>query len=184
MKERPTIETERLVLRPFTLDDAGEVQRLAGDKAIAATTLRLPHPYEDGVAEEWIGTHQEKFEKDELVNLAIAHRRDGHLIGAIGLTVNRDFENAELGYWIGKEFWRQGYCTEAARAVVGYGFEQMGLHKIHANHFKGNPASGSVMRKVGMSAEGVLREHVKKWDRFVDIVCYAILADEYVTSRS
>ena len=65
MKEIPTLETERLVLRPFGLHDAADVQRLAGDRAIADTTLNIPHPYEDGMAEEWIFKHQDAFDKDQ-----------------------------------------------------------------------------------------------------------------------
>ena len=71
MKKRPTIQTERLVLRPFTLADALDVQRMAGDRDIAWATLGIPHPYEDGMAEQWIGTHQERYERGELVNFAI-----------------------------------------------------------------------------------------------------------------
>src|SRR5262252_1209729 len=74
MKERPTLETTRLILRPFTLGDARDVQRLAGDREVASTTLNVPHPYEDGMAEQWIGTHQEKYERGELVNFAIVRR--------------------------------------------------------------------------------------------------------------
>jgi len=77
MAERPTIETERLILRPYTLDDAPELQRLIGDKDIAATTLNIPHPYEDGMAEEWIGRHQERFDKGEGLSFAITHREEG-----------------------------------------------------------------------------------------------------------
>lgn len=87
MKERPTLDTVRLRLRPFTLADAPDVQRLAGERAIADTTANIPHPYLDGMAEQWITTHQGRFEAGELVNVAIT-RRDGNiLIGAIGLMV-------------------------------------------------------------------------------------------------
>ena len=101
MTERPTLQTKRLILRPFILEDAPEVQRLAGDEAVAATTINLPHPYADGVAEEWIGKQQEQFDQGELVNFAITHRRRHYLIGSIGLTISKKFERAELGYWIG-----------------------------------------------------------------------------------
>lgn len=179
MQERPTLNTVGLLLRTFTLADAPDVQRLAGDQAIAATTLNIPHPYEDGIAENWIATHQEQFEKGKLVNFAIIHRAQGYLIGAIGLTIDAQSERAELGYWIGKPFWLRGYCTEAARAVVAYGFETLGLQRICAHHFQSNLASGRVMQKLGMTPEGLLRRHVKKADRFEDIVCYGILRPEY-----
>ena len=74
MDQQPTITTSRLVLRPFTQDDAPEVQHLAGNRAIAAMTLNIPHPYEDGVAEAWIGTHQDKFENREAAVFAITRR--------------------------------------------------------------------------------------------------------------
>jgi len=126
MKERPTLETTRLILRPFTVADAPDVQRLAGDREVASTTLNVPHPYEDGMAEQWIGTHQEKYERGELVNFALVRRADNALIGAIGLRITQQHTHAELGYWIGKSYWNAGYCTEAAHAVVAYGFEALG----------------------------------------------------------
>lgn len=175
MAEQLVLETERLILRPFTLADAPDVQRLAGDRAVASTTLNIPHPYEDGMAEAWIRTHPEQFARDETVTFAIT-RRDGTLIGAIGLTINARFRRAELGYWIGVPYWGQGYCTEAARAVRDYGFETLGLHRIHATHLTRNPASGRVMVKIGMQHEGHLREHVEKWGVFEDLEFYGILA--------
>ena len=86
---------------------------------------------------------------------------------------------AELGYWIGKPYWGQGYCTEAARATLDFGFEQLGLNRIFAHHFARNPASGRVMQKIGMTREGRLRQHVKKWDAFEDLELYGILKDHW-----
>jgi|SRR5882672_11216998 len=181
MKERPTLETTRLILRPFTVADAPDVQRLAGDREIASTTLNVPHPYADGMAEQWISTHQAKYESGELANFAIVRRADNTLIGAIGLRINQQHTHAELGYWIGKPYWNAGYCTEAAHAVVAYGFEGLGLHRIHASHLTRNPASGRVMQKIGMYYEGCLRQHVNKWEVFEDLALYGILRGEYVS---
>jgi ribosomal-protein-alanine N-acetyltransferase len=175
----PRLETERLTLRPFELADAQEVQRLAGDRAIADTTLNIPHPYIDGEAEKWISTHRPKFESGEFATFAIVLRGSEALIGAISLHLSRRFDRAELGYWIGTPYWNEGYCTEAGQAVLGYGFKELGLNRIHAHYLKRNAASGRVMQKLGMSQEGILRQHVKKWDRYEDIVVYAILREDW-----
>ena len=182
MKERPQLSVERLILRPFEMNDAADVQRLAGDRAVADTTLNIPHPYEDGAAEQWIGTHQPKFEAGELANFAITLRRDGELAGAIGLVINRRFDRAELGYWIGRPFWGRGLCTEAGRAVLEYGFTELDLNRIHASHLSRNPASGRVMEKLGMRREGILRQHAKKWDRYEDLAVYGLLTSEWKDS--
>ena len=177
-KRRPTLETERLVLRPFDLSDAPRVQLLAGDRAVAATTKTIPHPYENGMAEQWIGAHQDRFEKGRDVVFAVTQKNGGELIGAIGLTLNLAQENAELGYWIGKPYWRCGYCTEAGHVVLRYAFAELRLHRVHARHLAHNPASGRVMQKLGMRHEGRLRHHSKKWDGFFDVEVYGILRSE------
>ena len=183
MPERPVLKTKRLILRPFTWEDTPSVKRLAGDRAIADTTLFIPHPYEDGMAEEWISKHQEEFDGGEVITYAIAHREDKLLIGAIALSeIKKHDETASMGYWIGKPFWNQGYGTEAAHAVLKYGFEVLNLNKIHAHHFKRNPASGKIMQKIGMKHEGCLRQHIKKWDKFEDLEVYGILRDEFFDS--
>jgi ribosomal-protein-alanine N-acetyltransferase len=180
MTENPTLETERLILRPFTLADAPEVQRLVGNRDIASTTINIPHPYEDGMAEEWIRAQEHKFERGESVDFAIVHSKQGLLIGAIGLMLASDHDRGEIGYWIGKPYWNQGYCTEAASAVLRYGFETLGLNRIYATHFTRNPGSGRVMQKIGMKHEGHLRQHAKKWGNYEDFETYAILRSDYV----
>lgn len=176
---QPILRSERLVLRPFTLDDAGVVQRLAGDRDIADTTLTIPHPYEDGVAERWIGSHGRAFENGTSVTYAVTLRQTGELVGAIGLTIVREFDQAEMGYWIGKPYWGLGYCTEAARTLMGYAFGELRLNRVHACHFTRNPASGRVMQKAGLRYEGCQRQHVKRWGAYEDLARYGILRAEY-----
>ncbi len=179
MKEHPIIHTDRLILRPFTLADAPGVQRLAGDRDIAWATPSIPHPYEDGMAEQWISTHQERYERGELVNFAITLRSDKSLIGSIGLSIHQRYERGELGYWVGKPYWNNGYCTEAAKAVVQYAFAELGLNRIHASHLKRNPASGRVMQKIGMVYEGCQRQGVLQWGVFEDLELYGMLKSDY-----
>ena len=174
-----TLETARLLLRPFKVVDAPEVQRLAGDRAVADTTLHIPHPYRDGVAEEWIGTHQALFDEGKGAHFAITLRSDGSLLGAITLMGMAPGHQAELGYWIGRPYWNQGYCTEAARAVLAYAFSDLGLIRVHACHIARNPASGRVMQKSGMTREGCRRQHVRKGGQSEDVELYGILKAEW-----
>ena len=179
----PTLRSSRLVPRPFRLADAANVQRLAGDWSIADTTLNVPHPYEDGMAEQWIATHRPRFQRGELVTLAITLRDSGELIGALGLRLDASFDMAALGYWIARAHWNSGYCTEAAALAVDYGFGVLQLNRIHANHLARNPASGRVMQKIGMTREGLLRQHTKKWDKYEDLVVYGLLRQDWRANR-
>lgn len=160
------------------MEDAPDVQRFVGDWDVAKNLRTIEHPYPDGLAESWIESHEDKMEHGEL-HLAIALRDDDSLIGSIGLILNPGDENAELGFWIGKPHWGRGYCTEAARALIRYGFEEKGLCRIHAFHMARNPASGRVLIKLGMTFEGTLRKCIKKWDKFEDVNVYSILRSEF-----
>ncbi len=179
MRSAPPLLTERLLLRSFTLEDAADVQRLAGEYDVASTLPNMPHPYEDGMAEVWIRSCHERFEKDEALNFAITLNTDKDFIGGIGLRLNQEAKSGELGYWIGKPYWNCGYVTEAARAVVAYSFQVLKLKRLHAKHFKRNPASGRVMEKIGMRYERCLREYVKKSDTFEDSLVYEILKADF-----
>jgi len=183
MTTQPTLQTERLLLRPFTLVDAAEVQRMAGDYDVASVTGNIPHPYEDGMAEAWINTQQPNYEAGTQATFAITSRSEGILIGAIGLIVNLQHQRAEMGYWVGKEHWNKGYCTEAASVVVRFGFEQLNLRRIEATHLARNPASGRVMQKIGMRQEGYFRQHIFKWGVFEDLVIYGLLPSDLLQNE-
>ncbi len=171
----PTLITERLVLRPFALDDAPAVQRLAGDREIAQSTLLIPHPYPDGAAEAWIKGHQEPSDNEVFAIVS----KEGEVMGAIGLHLERFHRRAEIGYWLGVPYWGRGYATEAAKAVIGYAFETLGVRRVFAFHFTRNPASGRVLAKAGMQREGTMRQHLVKWDERVDVDYYGILREDW-----
>lgn len=174
----PTIETDRLVLRPFVISDSNRVMGLAGDRRIYATTLAIPHPYGEGVAEKWISSHPSIFYNNKGVDLAVTLKESGEVIGAVGLVATASHQRAELGYWIGVPYWGHGYCTEAAKVLIDYGFRVLGYHRITACHVISNPASGRVMAKAGMELEGTLVDHVYKDERFHTLVTYGILNSE------
>ena len=177
MRERPTLTTDRLVLRPFTPADALRVRDLAGHPDIAATTLRIPHPYELHHGEKWIGEHAAAFDEGRGLDLAVTV--GGDLAGAMSIGIDAANERGELGYWIGRPYWGRGYATEAAAGIVRYGFEALGLNRVTAHHFARNPASGRVMEKIGMTREGEFRRHLLHRGRYEDLVFYGILRSEH-----
>lgn len=177
-EKQPVLNTNRLTLRPFRMEDAPDVRQLAGDIAVAATTLNIPHPYEEGLAEAWIATHREKVENGEMVVYAVTLRDSDKLVGAISIAM-KEHDRGEMGYWIGKPYWNQGYATESARAMIALGFEVLGLNKISASHLVGNPASGRVMEKAGMEYEGCSPQHVKKWGEYKDLKFYGLLRENF-----
>jgi RimJ/RimL family protein N-acetyltransferase len=169
-------------LRPFRKGDASSVQQLAGEWEIADTTLNVPHPYENGLAEKWIEAHGPGYEAKKLATFAVVLGDGEKLIGAIGLRVNRSLSKGDLGYWIGKPYWNFGYATEAARAVIAFGFDDLDLNRIHASHLARNPSSGRVMEKIGMRREGIARHDTMKWGIYEDLVTYGVLRNDWIQS--
>ncbi len=179
----PTLQTAQLRLRPFTLDDAPVVQRLAGAPEVASTTLNIPHPYEDGMAEDWIRSHEAAWNAKQRVTLAMTSEGDG-VVGAISLHLNPTHRRGELGYWVGLQYWNRGYATEASAALLGLGFDVLGLNRIQAQHITRNPASGRVLQKLGMELEGIRRQHFLTRGEFEDVAVYAILSSDRPTPSS
>jgi len=175
----PLIETPRLWLRPFSHADARAVQSLAGAHEVADTTANIPHPYLDGMAETWIDGHRLAWEKHQHLSLAITAKPEAQLVGAVGLVFAAEHDRADLGYWIGVPFWKNGFATEAAGAVVDFGFRVMGLQRVQAHHFARNSASGHVMLKLGMKREGIAPRAFKKHERYEDLVHYGLLRRDW-----
>ena len=140
-----TLETERLVLRPFRRSDAAEFTRLAGDWAVASMTSDIPYPLSQapggGLAEA--GARRG----------AVCHRAGGAADRRRGFYRRRSGA-AELGFWLGRPWWGHGYATEAARAVVRHGLQAHGCPASTSSHFVDNWASADVLRKLGFEPVG------------------------------
>jgi RimJ/RimL family protein N-acetyltransferase len=139
------LETERLALRPFRRTDATEFARLAGEWAVASMTSDIPYPFSALQAMGWL--------RPVRGEVRFAIERERQLIGGVGF-YRRPSGVAELGFWLGRPWWGQGYATEAARAVVRHGFGNRGLPGFSSARFVDNAASARVLAKLGFEAVG------------------------------
>ncbi|CAH0535726.1 hypothetical protein VST7929_03200 [Vibrio stylophorae] len=163
---RPHIHTQRLCLRPFAETDIFDIVRLADDPQVSQMTRNIPHPYATSDAENWLDSMQQHANNSCVY--AITHLQTGILIGAIGLEGLQQTW-PELGYWIGSPFWGEGFCTEAAQALLYYAFTRLSIGHITACHLKENVASGRVMQKLGMR---YCREAMLENDPGQPLCCY------------
>ena len=177
--EQVLLNTKRLLLRPLSELDCELIQSYCSEKELASTTLSIPHPYTLKDAEEWIV----QLQKDSGPSVVWGMVFEATLIGVISLVIRQVYDSAELAFWVGRPYWRKGFCTEASKEVIKYGFQKRCLNKIFAYHMTRNPASGKVIKKIGMQFEGILRQHVKKWGQYEDLASYSMLRSEYESSH-
>lgn len=139
------LETERLLLRPLSPEDAGDLIEFAGDFDVARMTSDIPHPLDRTKALAWLTPSRGE--------TRFALVRESRMIGSAGY-FKRAAQVAELGFWIGRPFWGQGLATEAGRAIVRHAFQEGDVERLTSSHFVDNPASGRVLAKLGFEANG------------------------------
>lgn len=174
-----TIETERLLLRSLTNDDSDRIEELAGEFDVAKSTLNIPYPYPKGSAIDFIESVLNAEKNNEIIMFAIIKKESQHLIGLINLNLSTQYSRGELAYWIGKHYWGNGYGTEAAEALLEYGFNYLNLNKIFAASFTSNPGSSRIMEKIGLRYEGTLKQHVARFGKYYDLAYYGLLKKEF-----
>jgi len=176
MKAYPySLETDRLLLRSFEISDRYRIYEIAGAREIYESTVSGHFPYNEDLAEGVVVMQQYRYFQGKRIPFAITLRDTGVLIGAVVLIVEKDFNRAEIGYWLGVSSWGRGYATESAKAVLTYGFKELGYHRIYAWHMATNPASGRVLQKIGLKHEGTYRDRVLKDGTYRDIKFYGML---------
>lgn len=183
MQEFPIIKTQRLILSDLQAADIPQIVKHASNKNVAVHTLNLPHPYSEKDAIYWINMANQGFKNQTNFIFAIRLKETGELIGGIGLALEKKFFRADIGYWIGEQFWNKGFATEATRAAIEFGFAELELNKLTACYVTGNPASGKVMVKCGMKKEGELKEHIFKSEVFETMILYGLTKRDYLEAK-
>jgi RimJ/RimL family protein N-acetyltransferase len=170
-----TIECGPCALRPWRIEDLDSLVRNADDREVWVTLRdRFPHPYTIEAGRAWLAAASVE---DPPTALAVAV--DGEAVGGIGVVPGADVNRhtAEIGYWLGREWWGRGVATAAVTHFVPWVAQTFGFSRLFAEVFETNPASMRVLEKCGFRREGILRGHAFKDGRYLDQVVYGIVLD-------
>jgi ribosomal-protein-alanine N-acetyltransferase len=162
---------KRCTIRPWRLDDADSLARHANDRKVWVALRDLfPHPYTIEDAHAFL----KSVVNSEPITL-FCIEVNGDAVGGVGIRTGVDVhrQTAELGYWLGQEFWGRGIMTEAVAAFTDFCFEKFQLRRIYAEPFANNPASARVLEKAGFAFEGRLKNNVLKDGKLLDSLLYA-----------
>ena len=175
----PTLETPQLLLRKVVMADVPDLFAYGRDPQVAQHVLWDAY-HSEADARMYVRFLQRQYRADDPSSWGIVLKAERRMIGTVGfMWWNHDHNSAEVGYSLARAYWNRGLMTEALGAVLRFGFEEMGLHRIEAQHEHGNPASGRVMEKAGMRREGTLYGRLYNKGRYVDVELYAILREQF-----
>lgn len=179
----PEIETSRLVLRRMKVSDARDMYEYASRNDVTRYLLWSPHP-DLSHTRHYLSFLQQQYKAGEFYDWAIILKAKNKMIGTCGFS-GIDLQNncAEIGYVINPDYKNIGIATEAAGAVLRYGFTELGFNRIEAKYMVGNSASRRVMEKCGMSFEGVHVSSMYVKEKYVDIGVCAILREKYMRNN-
>lgn len=183
-RRTPRIETKHLILRQFTMEDSSGIRmRWIADPRVQVSYGRASYTTE-GQAAWWLERVLEGYTRQGYYRWAIDEKTGCKNIGQIAFHKIRDeCAAAELECAIGRAFQGQGYGVEAVRAVLRFGFEQIGFHKIEASHRATNSAARRTAEKCGFVHEGTKRDDILVDNQYIGRVCYSLLADEWAAAR-
>jgi RimJ/RimL family protein N-acetyltransferase len=172
--------TERLKLRKFIADDAPAIAELLKYREVASTTLRLPFPCSREDADLMIQAYHNEAKQLKSMRWAVTAKTSNELMGGIRLVPNMDFNSAELGFWIGRPYWRKGYTFEAAKIVIEWAFKDLRINRLEGHSMTENKSSIALLEKLGFSREGLHPELVIKWGEYKDVITFGLLRKDYL----
>jgi RimJ/RimL family protein N-acetyltransferase len=180
LKKAPMLRSARLTMRGIAVGDVEHIQRCIDDTRVSDNLSYTPHPYTMEMAENWVRNVNNGMCHGNCCYWTIVGPDGGKFIGSIGLSIYREQDGGELHYWINADEWNRGYCTEASKRVVKYFFEDLEMHRLAITHREHNIASKTVVAKCGFVREGNLRESLKRFGKFENVITYSMLQDEYL----
>jgi RimJ/RimL family protein N-acetyltransferase len=158
------------VLRKYRKKDAASIAQYANNKKIAAVlTDAFPFPYKLKDAQAYLKFQLSNYRKKNPENLAFTIEIDGEAAGSIGFRNLKPGHLAEIGYWLGEEYWGRGIMTKVVREMVRFGFKQFHLKRIYAQVYEHNQASKKVLEKNGLKEEGLLKKHAKRFGKYHNV---------------
>jgi RimJ/RimL family protein N-acetyltransferase len=180
MAPKTKIKTKRLLLRFPTSKDASAITENIKDFDVIRFTAHVPHPYSIKDAKQYIRYCRKQIAQQPILSydFAIEHRKEKKVIGGSGLMKIDSFTGkADIGYWLGKKYWRQGYGSEAVEAIIKFAFGKLGLQRLEAPIYKENIASQALVKKLGFKKEGIRRRASKSRATGVmhDVMIFALL---------
>lgn len=179
------LETERLILRRFAMEDAEPMFRNWASDPEVTKFLMWPTHSEPAVSRAVIRSWVESYDNQDFYLWAIVSKSEGEPFGSIAVVAKDDaIRMVHIGYCVGREWWQKGYTSEALMALVRFFFEEVGVNRIESRHDPRNPNSGLVMRKAGLMLEGTSRQSDHNNQGLCDAVHYAILAEDYFGKSS
>jgi ribosomal-protein-alanine N-acetyltransferase len=171
------LETERLIIREFEFTDWIDVHAYASNYEVIAHMLWGPNTEEETQAFIIHTIDMRRHSPRVDYEFAVTLKSSGKLIGGAGIHASN--RQGEIGYCFHPDYWKKGYASEAALEILKFGFGELALHRIHATCRPDNIGSASVMKKIGMTYEGHLREHMFYKGKWHDSFQYSILEHEF-----
>lgn len=169
----------RLLLRAPDPTDAAAIARALRDRRLTRP-IHLPAHYSLHDARKFISRSQKGRKEGSTYYLTIVLRENGELIGGCGLDrIRFDDRNAHIGYWIARPRWGKGYASEATSVLIGAGFRELGLHRVHTGVLPDNQRSIRVLLRLGFRHEGCARQDTFVEGRYLDLLLFGLLRREF-----
>ena len=173
------LETERLVLRQFVIEDSAAMYRNWASDHEVTKYLTWPAHSNQEISKKVIENWMNSYTDEKTYEWAIELKEIREPIGSISVVqINEDISVMQIGYCIGKTWWKQGITSEALKAVIDFLFDTVDVNRIEARHDPNNPNSGKVMKKCGMKYEGTLRSSDRNNQGICDVCYYGILRSD------
>lgn len=171
------LETERLLLRPYTRDDAADVTRLLNDTEMARFLMVIPHPFVEFDARQLVKAAWRRITGGRGFDLLITVKDGGDRpVGSVGVGLHDEGSRGELGFWIGRDYWGRGYASEAARRMIDFATETLGMARLTGTVATDNDASLAVLARLGFVETGRGEKRVPSTGEMREVIFFELRA--------